>query len=333
MNATVLVVTLNRPDCVRQCLRCLAEQDPPPHQVIVIDASIDDRTRDAVAAFPTTLYLRNPTGFGHMTQSRNIGLQHATGDIIAFIDDDAFVHPHWLDHLLRPYADPTVGGVGGRALNNQPGETERGVEQIGRLLPNGALTGNFAADPGKVIEVDHIIGCNMSWRADVLSRLGGLRDDYPGTEVREETDIALRVRKLGFRILFQPGAVVTHVGAPQVKGRRFDGRYAYYHARNHAMLIVRNFGPFSSHALRSTIREVHEFSLEAAKRIGMATCHLAARSLGLTVGLIAGCWCYLREHGKPFRRPSSASPTTSLPERGSGSANQMIMEAPRPDAT
>ena len=90
MTVTVIVVTLNRPDCVRRCLNCLLEQQPRPDQVIVVDASADDLTRTATAEFPGVLYLRNDNGFGRMTASRNIGLKRAVGEMIAFVDDDAF---------------------------------------------------------------------------------------------------------------------------------------------------------------------------------------------------------------------------------------------------
>lgn len=303
MTASVIVVTLNRPDCVRRCLECLLGQVPRPEQVIVVDASADDRTGAVAREFPEVDYVRTDVGYGHMTKSRNLGLRRAKGDVVVFLDDDAFAHDGWLAALLAPYSDEAVGGVGGRALNNAPGEATYGVDRIGRLWPDGSLTGHFAADPGGSIDVDHLIGCNMSWRADVLRRLGGLRDDYPGTEVREETDIALRVRALGYRLVFQPAAVVTHIGAPQVKGRRFDARYAYYHARNHAMLMARNFGPLSGRSCRSAVREVREMLVEAAKRFAVAAGHLAARAAGLVVGMVSGAMRYVRERGDPVRRP------------------------------
>ena len=60
-----------------------------------------------------------------MTASRNIGLKAATGEIIAFIDDDAFVQEGWLRNLLASYKDISIGAVGGRALNNQPDEVSK----------------------------------------------------------------------------------------------------------------------------------------------------------------------------------------------------------------
>ena len=285
MTTTVIIVTLNRPDCIRRCLECLLSQEPQPDQIIVVDTSADDSTHHVVEEFPEVVYLRGLHGYGHMTASRNLGLKHTNGDIIAFIDDDAFVHSGWLENLLRPYEDTSVGAVGGRALNKQPGEELLGVNEIGRLKSNGVLTGFFAADPGQVIEVDHIIGCNMSFRRTILATLGGLREDYTGTEVREETDICLRVKQLGYKILFNPAACVDHIGAPQAKGKRFDFRYDYYAQRNHVVLLIRNFGPGAEISWHYLAFSVFHSVTEVAQKIGAALTRLGVTALGTVVGL------------------------------------------------
>lgn len=288
---TVIIVTYTRPDCVKTCLERLRLQTRLPEQIIVVDGSPDDRTRTLCDQFPEALYLRNEAGLGHMTRSRNIGLQQAIGEIIAFLDDDSFAHGTWLEELLKPYSDPTVGAVGGRALRNQPDEDKQGVDQIGKLLPNGEITGNFAADPGKDLQVDHIIGCNMSWRKMVLDEIGGLREIYPGTEVCEETDIALRIRAAGHKIIFAHKAVVDHLGAPQAKGRRFDTRYTYYHFRNRVVLLVASFG-FGSPLLRRYLFTASAQLLFAAARSAAKAAWDLARSLvtitAAVLGIVAG---------------------------------------------
>ena len=301
MKSSVIIVTLNRPDCIRRCLDCLFDQSPRPEQIIVVDASPDDRTRQVVDEFPNVVYLRNDSGYGRMTASRNIGLKVATGEIIAFLDDDAFARPGWLENLLATYSDDTIGAVGGRALNNQPGEEVVGVNEIGQLKPNGLLTGYFAADPGRIMEVDHIIGCNMSYRRDVLAALGGLREDYTGTEVREETDICLRVKALGYRILFNPAACVNHLGAPQAKGQRFDTRYAYYAQRNHFVLLIRNFGPGNAivwcYLGTSFVAALSDF----ARRIAAAFVRLVANVCGTAVGITTGLSLLAKTGRNPVR--------------------------------
>lgn len=174
--AAVVVVTYNRPAHVRTCLEHLAQQTCPPLETVVVDASPDRRTADVVAEFPGVRFLRNDLGMGYMATSRAIGVAATIADVVAFIDDDAYAEPDWIERLLLPYADPRVGAVGGRARNGNSGEESEGADQVGLLLPDGTLTGFFAAITPGDIEVDHLIGCNMSYRRRALQAIGGIHD-------------------------------------------------------------------------------------------------------------------------------------------------------------
>ena len=297
MICTVVIVTLNRPDCVSRCLECLRVQSLQPEQVIVVDASADDRTANVVQRFDGVDYIHSNAGFGHMTYGRNLGLARATGDFVAFLDDDAFAHEGWLAALIEPYADPTIGGVGGRALNGLPGEASIGIERIGRILRTGEVTGNFGADPGRVIEVDHIIGCNMSWRREVLARLGPLREVYRGTEAREDTDISLRVRSLGYRILFNPAAVVDHIGAPRAVGNRFGPLGTYYGSRNTVLLYVLNYGLLSRLVWATVVASLGVWVTDLARRTSAGMLRLALGTAGLVAGLFGGIWLLVKREG------------------------------------
>ena len=262
LSVSVVVVTLQRPEVLRICLQHLVSQTVPAWELVVVDASPDQETRHLIEKeFPSVRYLKNPLGPGTTGASRNLGLAAVTGDIIAFIDDDAFAYVDWIEQLLKPYMHQDVGGVGGRALNGQPGEDTLGVEEIGQFRADGTLTGNFAANPGHTVEVDHFLGANMSFRREVLLSLGGIRDGYPGTCLREETDLAVRVKRAGWQLIFTPFAVVEHVGAPYPKGRRFDVRYTYYAERNHIVFLIRVVG-FLSPELRCYLG----IGLRSAKR-------------------------------------------------------------------
>lgn len=320
MTVTVIIVTLDRPDCVKRCLTCLSVQAPPAQQVIVVDASAGDLTRKIVDEFKGVVYLRNPNGTGRMTESRNIGLLHSKSEIVSFLDDDAFARPGWLKAIVDGYLNESVGAVGGRALNNQPGEDTEGVERIGTLTRDGNLQGFFAANPKKMIEVDHLMGCNMSFRASVLSSLGGFREDFPGVSgLREDSDMCLRVKMSGHKVIFNPEAVVDHIGAPQVKGRRFDYRYTYFCARNHFVLLARNFGFRQSLIWRYLAKSSFERVLEFIKRLMAATAHFGAFIGGSFAGLMfcVASWhrgfsqsARLDQKGEEIRRHLSAAPGT-----------------------
>jgi GT2 family glycosyltransferase len=250
VDVAIVIATYNRPDFVRACLEHLGRQTVAPRRVVVVDASPDLRTREVVRAFPKVEYRRNEKGRGSTATSRALGLEGLDEDIVAFVDDDAFPEPTWLEQLIQPYVDRDVAAVGGRALNGQPDEATEGIGEIGLLLPDGRLTGWFAADPGRNVDVDHMLGANMSVRLSAVRVLGGIRDFYPGTCLREETDIALRMRRAGMRIVYTPTAVVRHVEGEYAKGRRFDARYRYYGARNHVVLLATTLGWRDPHVRR-----------------------------------------------------------------------------------
>jgi GT2 family glycosyltransferase len=313
LNATVVIVTLERPECVRRCLEALASQGQQPEQVIVVDASRDGRTQAVVDTFPDVVYLQNTRGVGSMTDSRNIALASALGDVVAFLDDDAFPHPNWLEALLAAYDAPDVGAAGGRVLGGRLADQEADpLPAIGTILPNGEIAAGFDADPRSVVDVEHVMGCNMSFRREVLARLGGFRDDFGLRGLREETDACLRVRRLGYRIRFAPAAAVDHLGAPQAAGARNDVRYTYAAKRNHVILLVRNFGPRSPLVRRYLLHAFANVGIDALRRLAGAFVRPAAAAAGLAVGLVRGLAFVCRHGLDPVRDEPSVQ---KLPPR------------------
>lgn len=292
---SVVVVTWRRPDAVRACLEHLAVNASELHEVLVVDASDNQETARVVDDFVGVRHLRFPRGAGHMTSSRNAALLEVTGDIVAFIDDDANVQPGWAAALREAFADEHVGAVAGRTLNGHPGEESDGVDAIGRLNEDGSLSANFAANPGRIVPVQHGIGANMAFRSDVLRELGGFRDDFRGVGgVREDTDVFLRVGALGYRSVFSPTALAQHVGAPHVRGRRFDLRYTFWLEHNHTLLLARNFGlgsPIFRRSLRTRVaRAPKRWPGRPARRIAHASAALAGVGVGLLSAAAKGRW-------------------------------------------
>ena len=112
----MIIVTWCRPGFVRRCLESLAALASGLDETIVVDASPDDAAKEVVADFPQVTYVSFPGGAGDRTASRNQGLLHASGDAIAFLDDDTVVHLSWLEGIRSAFADPAVGAVAGRTL-------------------------------------------------------------------------------------------------------------------------------------------------------------------------------------------------------------------------
>jgi GT2 family glycosyltransferase len=325
LSAAVVVPTYNRPEHVRSCLRHIAAQTVRPVRTVVVDSSPNDATYQVVTSeFPEVDYLRTCRGAGgHAEASRDLGLRAVTADVVVFVDDDCHAEPDCVEQLLGPYGDPAVGGVGGRVRNGIAGEESAGADRIGLFLADGTLTGNFAANPGRPVKVDHLLGACMSWRREVLLRNGGIHDDYPGL-LRGETDIAFRAASAGWQIVYQPSAVVRHVSAPYHKGRRFDVRYTYYANRNHLVLLMQNLGPgdprlrrylgVAARGARNSLIQAmrpeprNEGQRPFGRRLSGALAHSAATVSGLAVGATAG-YVKWRSRAMPLRR--SRHPLTS----------------------
>lgn len=279
---SVCVVTYERPAFVERCLESLRGERAEILDVVVVDASAQARRPEALRENDT--YVHAPELAGWMTRSRNRALLHARGAVIAFLDDDVVVHPGWASRLREAFRTTDAAAIAGRTLNGRPGE-ETYDAPVGRLLPDGRLTEGFAADRPQRERVDHGIGANMSFRRSVLAHLGGFRDDYPGTALREDTDIFLRVRRLGLPAYFDPAVVVDHLPAPHVKGARFDTRYKLYGRRNHMVLLARDAGMASPALRRWAVQQVRDIGEPSGARARIQRAGVVA--LGLGFGAVA----------------------------------------------
>jgi len=212
--ATVVICahTEERWDDVVAAVASVRAQDRPADQlVLVIDHNPTLHER-AVAAFTDerTVVVAND---GHRGESgaRNAGVAVSTGDVLAFLDDDATAEPGWLGALLRWYDDPEVLGVGGAADPNWdtarpawfPTEFDWVVGCSYRGLPTEADT------------IRNLMGCNMSFRRDVIDRAGGFYDGLGRTGNDgygcSETEFCIRARRLlGGRFVFEPAARIHH---------------------------------------------------------------------------------------------------------------------------
>lgn len=277
-DVTIAICTYQRPDVLRNCLSHVQQLTAKPYEVIVVDASPDDTTRSVVQDFDGVRYVRNDSGLGTLPRSRKIALETTSSPVLAFIDDDAFPEPAWLEAIARGFKQG-VGGVTGRSRNGVPGEDLVGGE-VGTIR-RGQVVGNFASAVVDERNVDHVMGCNMAFLCEALIATGGIPEWRAGVSaVGEDLMLSLLVRQSGWTLRFVPDAVVLHVGAPQVKGRRFDLRYQFVAARNYTFVFAaidglasKRFLEFCAHTLRQSLRE-------AAKSVCLLSCRLA----GVVVG-------------------------------------------------
>lgn len=209
---------------LEECLKALNEQTYSEFEVLVLpDQSIDRFATDFL--FPLTVL---PTGKVRPAEKRNLGIQHAKGDVVAFIDDDAFPEAHWIENAVKYFSDPAIGGVGG------PGVTPPGdaflAQAGGRVYENVFVSGNYRYRyvGGRVLlDVDDYPSCNLFVRTSLLRKFGGYRTDFwPGEDTLLCKSIVCDEKK---RIVYDPWTIVYHHRRPLFGAHlRQLGRYAFH---------------------------------------------------------------------------------------------------------
>jgi GT2 family glycosyltransferase len=207
-SVTVVVATYRRAAQLRECIDGLRGQIRPPDQIVVVrrleDAESASVTSE-IGAYAEEVVVHAPG----QTAALRAGADRATGDVLAFLDDDAVPRRDWLLRLLAPYADPGVVAVGGRDVVYHDGEIEVGSRRtVGRLSWLGRLTGNHHLGDGRARPVDFLIGCNCSYRREVFSIPIGLRGT--GAQVANDLATSLRASTAFGRVIYEPGALVDH---------------------------------------------------------------------------------------------------------------------------
>jgi glycosyltransferase involved in cell wall biosynthesis len=222
MKISVVVPTYQRPPDLARCLTAFKAQLRSVDELWVIVRDTDRKTWEFLETFDRgalPLHIATVTATG-VIAAMNIGLESATGDIVAFTDDDAAPHPDWLEKIEAYYlADEKVGGVGGRDWVYHGTKLEDGSQPIvGKLQWFGRLIGNHHIGSGEGREVDVLKGVNMSFRRIAIA---DLRFDQTmrgtGAQVHFEVVFSLTLRKKGWKLIYDPQIAVDHYPA-----QRFD---------------------------------------------------------------------------------------------------------------
>ena len=194
---SVVVCTYNGSRTIRDCLEALARLDYPNYEVIVVDDGSTDATV-AIAEEYACRLIR--TGNHGLASARNTGLAAATGELIAYLDDDAYPDPHWLTYLAATFLSTSHAAVGGP---NIAPPADGPIAQCVARAPGG---------PVHVLltdrDAEHIPGCNMAFRRACLEAIGGFDPQF--RTAGDDVDVCWRLQERGWTLGFSPAAMVWH---------------------------------------------------------------------------------------------------------------------------
>jgi GT2 family glycosyltransferase len=224
----VLIPTYKRPADLIRCLNALQAQEKYPDDVMLIVRREDSQTREALAtydggALPLRILLVDTPGTVH---AHNIGIDACVTDVLAMIDDDTAPHAHWLQTILTDFQDdPRLGGLGGRdrCFDGKTFDDNK-EDTVGKLQWFGRAIGNHHRGYGAMREVDLLKGANMSFRCSALEKARcDTRLRGSGAQPNEDISLTLAVKREGWKIAYDPNAMVDHYQAIREEKRHYGG--------------------------------------------------------------------------------------------------------------
>lgn len=245
LTVSVAITTFNRPDTLWECLQSLQEQSFKNFEIIIVNGGDIDTVKSVVAKFNHLAIKIIQQEKKGLVEARNLGWKEAKGEIVCMIDDDLVVSENWLIEILNTFSsDDSIGGVTGPTIISEERLCDRDailiikklqegsffwriigrfylgfilegkVKEIGRILDCGTFTlgSNFkdCIEKDGLIEVDYLEACHMCLRRNLIEKVGGFDYLYTGTSEWCEPDLAFKIKKLGYKLVFNPKVITEH---------------------------------------------------------------------------------------------------------------------------
>ena len=227
---SVVICAHNSAATLDECLQHTCALDYAQLEIIVVDDGSTDATAEIAAKYPVFLVRIPHSG---LATARNEGFRLARGELIAYLDADAYPTPEWPYYLALGFDASNVGGCGGP---NLPPEDAPISAHVVARAPGGPVHVLTSDD-----RAEHVPGCNMAFWKLVLTDIGGFDPVY--TAAGDDVDFCWKTLDRGWKIGFHPAAVVWHHRRP---GLRPYLRQQRTYGRSEALVEARHPARFTA---------------------------------------------------------------------------------------
>ncbi len=240
MRVSVVINTYNRGKSLRNTLLGFRHQTYTDFEVVVVNGPSTDETDEVLTEFADSIRAYTCPAV-HLSQSRNIGIAHAAGDVVAFIDDDAIPEPGWIAGLVKAYDTPDIGGAGGIVYDHSGVTFQYQYSVCSRIAvtrfdvrPPFDIYNRPGADPFLYLQ-----GTNCSFRRDVLVEIGGFNEEIE--YYLDEVEVCMRVLDAGYQLASLPHAAVHHKYLPShIRNNKRVVLDPHSTVKNHCTFAVRH---------------------------------------------------------------------------------------------
>lgn len=253
MRLSIIIVSWNVREDLKQCLRSIAENPPSgDYEVIVVDnASTDGTAASIKKEFPKISFTGNTENRG-FAAANNQGIKISKGQYILLLNPDTIVHTGALDTLTRFMDENQDAGACGPKLLNADGTTQASARRFptfGGALYRHTILRNLRIfrgsyekwlmkdfDHGRRCDVDQLMGAALMLRRTAIEQVGALDEKF--FMYYEEVDLCRRLKEAGWRTVFVPETTITHLGGSSAR---------QVPASRRAMMLASMLGYFRKH--------------------------------------------------------------------------------------
>jgi GT2 family glycosyltransferase len=238
---SVVIVNRNTADLLVQCLAhvCASDLPQPPEVIVVDNGSSDDSVKRVRETYPEVIVIEAGRNLG-FAAANNRAFEKASGRFMLLVNTDALLEKDCASKLLGLMDnDPRIGMAGPQLLNDD-GSFQTSFEAVPTLATETLnrsllkrLFPNKYPGKGRVFtgpeSVEALIGAVMMLRREALDELHGFDEDY--FFFLEETDLAVRMRKAGWKVVHEPAARAVHLQGATAKTYQAASRIEFYRSR------------------------------------------------------------------------------------------------------
>lgn len=205
---SVVVGARNAEKTIKECIESILRQSHSKFELIVINDNSTDSAKKILKGYEKNkkvkiIHLRENHG---ISKVRNIGIKESRGEFIAFTDSDCRTERNWLKELRQGFYSEEIAGVGGANLT--PEEDPPKAKCVSEVLSFYSLAGShYVFNSKEIKEVKHNPSSNSMYRKKVLLELNGFNERLSSNE---DPELDYRIKKNGYKLLFNPKAVVYH---------------------------------------------------------------------------------------------------------------------------
>jgi len=201
---SIIVPAKNEEKNILKCVESLLDINYENKEIIIVNDGSTDRTAKILVSFAEKIKIINTKGIGP-SKARNMAIENAKGQYIAFTDADCIVDRNWIDELLKGFISDNVYGVGGSQLS--PKDESKFGKYVSSFFEAFGFVSDYIHQGEKINCVDHNPTCNVIYRREIFDLVGKFREDlWPC----EDLEFDIRVRDKGYLLTNNPKAIIYH---------------------------------------------------------------------------------------------------------------------------